>query len=619
MAEIPFPGGATDGTTFFHEDKVCVYHEATNTWECRAISSETPTPPTTIYTTDVLIPEGLRERARTRRVGVPTQIEDVQSIRTQYDANQALLQETVLSAKNTARVGDLLDFTQNTAVQGYWVHTQDEGGNDVPDEAEFFAFDENGDNTTQFADFRLIKFNDNGLAANPGTENVLATARVGDQLVMQELGQNHFGQYIITSITTYNTDGVIYRELGVKVYKAGQRAFGSCDYLAHCSVRVMRPEVVIVQDDQPVVSDRGVLWYRESDDHLFISNYSDGYVGGIGPQWTDLTATGGEGAGVHVGELEPVDPAEGDLWFDTGRLELYVYYVEGEDGGWLPSSPLGARVSAGEALQQQILGRVNGHDSALNDLYANQADFLRNQISNDVTTSFRIKSGGKTLISTSGNNLGLYNLNPPTDPSHAVNLGYADENYLSLENGGTITNLTTVDRSSGTAFKVKKSGVDHVKIEAGGKIFCNYNMELDDDDTTVPNKGWVKSRIAAGGGGPTSKYDSNFYTRSGASGTTLNQGDVMFMNSQLVAVTDPHEIAAIAFCPFDFEWDECAYSGVIRARSGSRTAGFYQVYDYSLIENRMMILYVSQIKVEDGVTLGFESGCPCRFQGVFFE
>ena len=34
MSEIPFPGSAVDGATFFHEDKVCLYHEATNTWEC---------------------------------------------------------------------------------------------------------------------------------------------------------------------------------------------------------------------------------------------------------------------------------------------------------------------------------------------------------------------------------------------------------------------------------------------------------------------------------------------------------------------------------------------------------------------------------------------------------
>ena len=73
----------------------------------------------------------------------------------------------------------------------------------------------------------------------------------------------------------------------------------------------------------------------------------------------------------------------------------------------------------------------------------------------------------------------------------AVNLGYVDDNYLSLRNGGTISGLTIIDRPSGTAFKVKKSNVDHVKIEAGGKIFCNYNMELMTTILLTPNKGWV--------------------------------------------------------------------------------------------------------------------------------
>ena len=48
-----------------------------------------------------------------------------------------------------------------------------------------------------------------------------------------------------------------------------------------------------------------------------------------------------------------------------------------------------------------------------------------------------------------------------------------------------------------------KNHVDHVKIEVGfTKIFCNYNMELDDDDTTDPVRRMGLSRIAASGGGP---------------------------------------------------------------------------------------------------------------------
>ena len=102
-------------------------------------------------------------------------------------------------------------------------------------------------------------------------------------------------------------------------------------------------------------------------------------------------------------------------------------WSDASSGGGGDVSGLEQRVTDGEQVQQQILGRVDGHDSDLNDLYANQSDFLRYQIANDVTTSFRIKTGGKTLISTSGGYLGLYNLNEPSDQDlYAVNRRLCD-------------------------------------------------------------------------------------------------------------------------------------------------------------------------------------------------
>ena len=583
------------------------YNAAEDRWEMEVISINTDNE--FIDTQHVLVINPVQNSLQEAKVFSAPYADPLPSITTQYDANQALLQETILSAKNTARVGDLLDFTQNTAVQGYWVHTQDEGGNDVPSEAEFFAFDEDGNNTTEFADFRLIKFNDNGVVANPGTENVLVTARVGDQLVMQELGQNHFGQYIITSITTYNTDGVIYREFGVKVYKQGQRAFGDCDYLAHCAVRVMRPEVVIVQDDQPVVSSRGVLWYREADDHLFISNYADGFTG-IGPQWTDLTAGGGGDSSVHVGELPPAEE-EGALWFDTTRLELYVYYVEGEDGGWLPSSPLGARVSAGEALQAEINTR----------LASVETDFVSKSKNSTITDAYlrfdKVTKADTALVfdfkrAEDGNsNKSVRFIDFKDDDQRMMDIQSTAAGYTQIQLENDFKQFKIVGKIDGNLGQL-------VKVYTNGKVGV-FNLRYPTGDHDAASVKFVRDEISASNGGPTSKYDSNFFSRSGVSGTTLNQGDVMFMNDQLVSTTDPHEIGAIAFCPFDFDWDKCAYSGIIRARSGSRNAGFYQVYDYNLMENRMMILYVKQVQVEDGVTLGYDSGCPCRFQGVFFE
>lgn len=44
MSNINFPQNVVDGTTFFHENNVCVFHSATDTWECTAVITETPQP-----------------------------------------------------------------------------------------------------------------------------------------------------------------------------------------------------------------------------------------------------------------------------------------------------------------------------------------------------------------------------------------------------------------------------------------------------------------------------------------------------------------------------------------------------------------------------------------------
>ena len=212
-----------------------------------------------------------------------------------------------------------------------WIHTQ-RSADGFPDTAEFWT---DGDQT-QFENITQFVFNDNGIPGftNPGS---LQDTRIGDYLVVQQNEQNHFGMYVITGMATENDpDKGIIRTFEVKLYR-GTRAYGDSEILSHCTVTTSRPVFTVVGDEQPIVSARGVLWYRETDDHLFISNYPDGFTG-TGPQWTDLTAeSGGE---VHVGENPPGDPGEGDQWYDSTRLELFVYYVDGDgNGGWVPCSP----------------------------------------------------------------------------------------------------------------------------------------------------------------------------------------------------------------------------------------------------------------------------------------
>ena len=114
MAEIPFPGGATDGTTFFHEDKVCVYHAATNTWECRTISSETPQPPTTVYTSDVYVPDGFRQLWQ-GKVDANNISFTVPAVTTAQEVNQALID--FITAIPHASSPDLTEFITGTVLE----------------------------------------------------------------------------------------------------------------------------------------------------------------------------------------------------------------------------------------------------------------------------------------------------------------------------------------------------------------------------------------------------------------------------------------------------------------------------------------------------------------------
>ena len=58
--------------------------------------------------------------------------------------------------------------------------------------------------------------------------------------------------------------------------------------------------------------------------------------------------------GTVVSDTAPADPEEGMCWYDTERLELFVF----AEDAWLPCSPLGARVEQGEAVQAQIIDQI---------------------------------------------------------------------------------------------------------------------------------------------------------------------------------------------------------------------------------------------------------------------
>ena len=99
----------------------------------------------------------------------------------------------------------------------------------------------------------------------------------------------------------------------------------------------------------------------------------------------------------------PADPSEGGLWYDSTRLELFVFYTDPDGvGGWVPCSPLGARVEAGEIVQAQLVERVGELEKRDPELYVEKSGSVMTgslQVRTPATrhkapTSFRSKLTG---------------------------------------------------------------------------------------------------------------------------------------------------------------------------------------------------------------------------------
>ena len=117
MSEIPFPNGAQDGDIFFHLDKVCLYHEDSDTWECRNRTNlEDPEPPATIYTTDVYVPEGFREMWQTKAnaKSIPY---TVPALQTDYDLNKAMIDFVALVTDMDQSTIDTSQFITGTVLE----------------------------------------------------------------------------------------------------------------------------------------------------------------------------------------------------------------------------------------------------------------------------------------------------------------------------------------------------------------------------------------------------------------------------------------------------------------------------------------------------------------------
>ena len=124
---------------------------------------------------------------------------------------------------------------------------------------------------------------------------------------------------------------------------------------------------------------------------------------------------------VVVADDPPAIEADGQLWLDSNRLELFISYND----GWISTTPLAARIEAGEALQAEILGRVEAGEVKQATIETNAMTKGGAQTLTDEHWSIK-DDGGNTFAMISDSEITMYHVATPEAPKQVANKEYVD-------------------------------------------------------------------------------------------------------------------------------------------------------------------------------------------------
>jgi hypothetical protein len=189
--------------------------------------------------------------------------------------------------------------------------------------------------------------------------------------------------------------------------------------------------------------------------------------------------------GTIVRDTEPPNAPNGTNWFDTVRLELFVRASQ----TWVPSSPLGARVTQGELLQSELVDRVTTIEeiqsqpsSDVDKEYVDAQDATKigntgEQILPTATWKLRAKkvddSGNYSYLAIQDDSLKLYHVADPTADAHGMSRGYADGRYQFIQKP--------------IGFKVDQAGVCTLNTIPSSGEFCGLNNSSPGSSTAANN------------------------------------------------------------------------------------------------------------------------------------
>lgn len=86
----------------------------------------------------------------------------------------------------------------------------------------------------------------------------------------------------------------------------------------------------------PSAPSEGDLWFDTSDLTMYVY-----YDDGSNAAWITVTPEVGGSGGVTVSSTPPQSPSYDDLWFDDTNLILYIYFYDGNSAQWVQTNPSG--------------------------------------------------------------------------------------------------------------------------------------------------------------------------------------------------------------------------------------------------------------------------------------
>ena len=249
---------------------------------------------------------------------------------------------------------------------------------------------------------------------------------------------------------------------------------------------------VEVSETAPSGAKEGDLWFDPVNVVLYV------WIAGSLNAWVDTGdgggQTGGGGASVTVSDTAPTAPGDGDLWFDTSVMELYVYVAA--ESSWIQTN--GGGGSSGSFSTGWVNQDKNGVAVNVN----TRLDFDHNL----GTTDFVVK---------------VYQANDAngTDAREVSDYYYNANN----EYGSRVHDITSTSLA--------------IEFGAGG----DYNLNLSpvgSDSTSSLAGNWIKVVCVAGGGGSGGSSEAGPRAYVAFNGDAANLSDSIYGSLNVTSITD---------------------------------------------------------------------------------